>query len=433
MSRKLIGIAALALHMAMATGSAQADDVVVRVMTTETDPKTQKVFGEIIAEFEKERPGVRVKAEFAGWSDINKKLLASIAAGDPPEIITVHDFYIFDLVDKGVIRPVDGVIDAIGRDDFVPVAIDGYTRDGHIWGVPFSLGQTVLWYRKDLYEKYGLKEPKTWADYEENLKVLNKAGSAGEGASKFYGTAFPAGINSHTEETVHSWLWNNGATITDEQGNSKLSSPAAVETFAFLKRIAAYAPPGHTSYGHQEALNSFATGAVAHTEYGYRLLNNLERLNPALLETAVPIPYPLGPNEKARSATHVIIKGWAILKNAKHQKAAEAFLKFLESGDRKIRMMHTVPIHYWPPRKSIAQDPRFLDNKLMKTPAGQRALALAPQGFERGALALRVGGTVLPKIGSLMERRLLSNTLQKVLIKKMSPEDATKEASDIIK
>ena len=86
--RWFVAIMAVMLTVALAASSAPAQEKVVRLMTTETDPKTQAALKEIIAEFEKAHPGVRVSAEFASWSDINKKLVASLAAGDPPQICT---------------------------------------------------------------------------------------------------------------------------------------------------------------------------------------------------------------------------------------------------------------------------------------------------------------------------------------------------------
>ena len=35
---------------------------------------------------------------------------------------------------------------------------------------------------------------------------------------------------------------------------------------------------------------------------------------------------------------------------------ADDFIAYLETGDRKARVMKTVPVHYWPPLKSIVAD-----------------------------------------------------------------------------
>ena len=50
---------AVGLTVALAMAGAQAQEKVVRLMTTETDPKTQAALKDIIAEFEKANPGVR--------------------------------------------------------------------------------------------------------------------------------------------------------------------------------------------------------------------------------------------------------------------------------------------------------------------------------------------------------------------------------------
>ncbi len=429
---RLRTLALACLGLGLAAAPAWSADKVIRLMTTETDPKTQAALKDIIADWEKGKPGVKVEAEFASWSDINKKLLASIAAGDPPQIVTVHDFYIFELASNGLIRPVDDVIAKIGADDFVPNVIAAYKRDGKTWGVPFSIGTNVLWYRADLYEKHGLKAPTTWAEYEHNAKVLMEAGKI-DGQQKSYGTAMSTGLNWFSEDSIHGWLWTNGATITDASGKTTINSKEAADTLAFLKRLSAYAPPGIANYAHAEMINAFATGATAHTEFGFRVLNNIERINPKLLEVAAPVLYPKGTSSAARHATHLYLKGWSILKDAKHQAETADFLTYLETGDRKIRMMHTVPLHYWPPRKSVMADPRFLQDPIMKSPAGQRSLALINNAIGTGVFALQESGTVQVKLGPLLEGRLLSKSLQRVVLENQSPEDSLRVAAQQVK
>ncbi|MGE0723507.1 MAG: ABC transporter substrate-binding protein, partial [Alphaproteobacteria bacterium] len=202
---KFRALSAACLALTLIGGPAWSADKVIRLMTTETDPKTQAALKEISAEWEKGKPGVKVELEFASWSDINKKLLASVAAGDPPQIVTVHDFYIFELASNGLIRPVDDVIAKIGTDDFVPNVISAYKRDGKTWGVPFSIGTNLLWYRTDLYEKHGLKPPTTWAEYEHNAKVLMEAGKV-DGQQKSYGAAMSGGLNWFAEDSIHGWM-----------------------------------------------------------------------------------------------------------------------------------------------------------------------------------------------------------------------------------
>ena len=227
----------------------------------------------------------------------------------------------------------------------------------------------MLWYRKDLYDANGLTEAKAW---ESTCTMSMSSRKAGEkpGETKTYGTALAIGNNSLTNDNTQNWMWSNGATVFDAKGEVTLDKPQAVQSFEYLAKLAKFAPPGANNYSNNEMQNAFVTGAVAHTEYPFRLLSLLEKSNPKLLDVAVPMLHPVGPGQGAHPASFLYVKSWAIAKNAPFQKETVRFVKFMETGANKIAVMKSVPVHYWPPLKSVAENPDFLDQPLLKTPAG---------------------------------------------------------------
>jgi multiple sugar transport system substrate-binding protein len=81
--------------VALATGlivalaaPALAQDKVVRVWHTETEPQTMKAFNDIARRFEAKNPGIKIEAEGLAWTDLEGKIMASLAAGSPPELRT---------------------------------------------------------------------------------------------------------------------------------------------------------------------------------------------------------------------------------------------------------------------------------------------------------------------------------------------------------
>jgi raffinose/stachyose/melibiose transport system substrate-binding protein len=50
--------------------------------------------------------------------------------------------------------------------------------EGHKYMVPYYMSASAVWYNTDLYKKYGLKVPKTYAELQHNNDVLKKAGVA---------------------------------------------------------------------------------------------------------------------------------------------------------------------------------------------------------------------------------------------------------------
>ena len=61
---------------------------------------------------------------------------------------------------------------------FAPTLVSAFTRDGKVYGVPFTLSQVGFFYNKDLFAKAGLDgaKIKTWDDLLSAVKTLKAAG-----------------------------------------------------------------------------------------------------------------------------------------------------------------------------------------------------------------------------------------------------------------
>lgn len=407
---------------------ALAQDTVVRIMTTETNEDTKRVFEQIIDEYEQAHEGIDIVPQYVGFQDLNTKLMAAFAAGDAPEIFNIQSNYqAFVLAEKGLIQPVDNVIDEIGRSDYVESVLNAVTVDGNVWVVPFSIGVNVLWYRSDLYDKYGLEAPTTWEIFENNARVITERSK--EKGEQTYGLAMTVAENWLTNDNTQNWMWTNGATVYNSKKEVTLDSPEAIATFELLKRLSQYAPPAISTYTNLEMLNSFATGAVAHTEYPFRMLAHLKQSNPEFLEVAVPIEHPRGPSTAGREATFLYAKGWAMAKNSPNEKEAADFLTYLQTGDREIRMLQTVPVHYWPARKSVQDNPKFLDQDLLKTKAGERSIAVLKKAIANGDFPLSASGTTILEMGDVLAERVLAKALQQVIVNDQDPKSVLEESA----
>lgn len=68
-------------------------------------------------------------------------------------------------VDEGLFMDVSDVWKKEGLDDSMASSLKALTVDGKQYGVPFSYYQWGVYYRTDIFDKYGLKEPKTWDEF----------------------------------------------------------------------------------------------------------------------------------------------------------------------------------------------------------------------------------------------------------------------------
>ena len=107
---------------------------------------------------------MKIEAEGLAWGDLEGKIMASLAAGSPPELSHGQPITCTALQSKGLLLPLDEVVKAIGEANIWDQVKRVCNVGGKQYGLVHAAGTSLLIYRKDLAEKPGLKPPKTWAD-----------------------------------------------------------------------------------------------------------------------------------------------------------------------------------------------------------------------------------------------------------------------------
>lgn len=168
--RGLKTFAALALTGLVAlSGSAEAKET-LRLMTV-FDAPAVKLWEPVLAAYNEANPDIEVKMETvagSGAAVYPDVLRTAMASGDPPDVFFMWGGEIAGpFIKAGQVEPLDAYYQKYGWDKVVaPWTIDRITRDGRKYGVPFHARGMGLWYRVDIFEKFGLSEPKTYADLE---------------------------------------------------------------------------------------------------------------------------------------------------------------------------------------------------------------------------------------------------------------------------
>lgn len=415
--------AGLTLAATLVTGAASAQTL--QILSAEGDPNSVAAIKWAAAEFKKTHPSVDIEYQTVSFTEIGQKIIAATAAGSPPDIVHLDDFGASVLSAQGMLDPADDAVDAIGKSDYFPIPLKAVTFNDKVWGVPFSNGFNLLWYRKDLYEKNGLKPPKTWAELLENVKKLH--GNLPD-VGQMYGIALALNNSNHTNDTIQNFMWSNGATVLDKDGKLAIDSPEAVEAYKYMAELFKYAPPGVAQYGNLEVMNAFATGKVAHTNYPARIVLQIIRTNPKLADSVGVVMIPKGPSPKARYAATLYSKAWGFPKGAKNTAVAKEFVKFLETGEREVRWLNSVPVHYWPPRKSTAASAEYNNNEIIQSPLGKMTAAFIVSDALPGAQPqLTEAGVVNTQSFKILQAHVLAKLMQKVVLGNIPLEKAVSD------
>jgi multiple sugar transport system substrate-binding protein len=338
-----------AIAATLAVPQAQAQKV-IRVWHTETQPNSQQAMKNIAARFEAKNPGVKVELEALAWTDLEGKIMASLAAGTPPELSHGQPITCTALQSKGLLLPLDDVVKALGEDNIFDQIKRVCRVGGKQYGLVHAAGTSLLIYRKDLVQKLGLKPPKTWADLIANAKALTQPG--------IYGITIP-GDNLFINILLGELIASNGGTLFDKSNRPQVTSKQMVETLEFLKQLTRYAPPGWEGHGYRETFTNLYGQKAAMMFQGYgRGASLIEQNAPKDMANAEHFDVwvkPHGPSGKAPVA-QVDEEPWMLFKGAKNTREAIEFLKFFYQKANYLEYIQTVPIHFFPITKSMRSD-----------------------------------------------------------------------------
>jgi len=131
--------------------------------------------------------------------------------------------------------------------------------DGTPYGVPYDGEATVQVYRKDVYDKLGLKPAETLDDYMAN------AGKAHDPGNRLWGAALRgfrgAGQNMYIYPSIFRAY---GGEWFDGSGRMTVSTPEAVGALEwYVKLLNSYAPSGVENWNWPDIADAFSQGTVA--------------------------------------------------------------------------------------------------------------------------------------------------------------------------
>ena len=106
------------------------------------------------------------------------KQTIELASSSPPDVFySWEGGRALEVIKNGFAADLTPYYQKYGWDKFlVPASVSLATFGDKKYFVPTEIGASVVWYRKDLYEKLGLKVPTTWDELMANAEAGKKAG-----------------------------------------------------------------------------------------------------------------------------------------------------------------------------------------------------------------------------------------------------------------
>ncbi|MEZ9999219.1 sugar ABC transporter substrate-binding protein [Vibrio tasmaniensis] len=251
-------IAATAVLAASVSTTAFAGTLVIN--SDASDPAPKEAWGEIINRFEKENPDITVKYNLYDHESYKTTIRNWLVTSPPDVVFWYAGNRMKAFVDRGLFEDVSDIwTDNNMKQDFAAAA-PAMTVQGKQFGVPYTYYQWGIYYRKDIFEQYGITEPKTWEDLKSASATLKENGVA------------PFAIGTKYLWTAAGWfdyinMRTNGLDFHIQlmEGKVPYSDERVKKTFANWAELVepGYYLENHASYSWQEAQPFLYNGKAA--------------------------------------------------------------------------------------------------------------------------------------------------------------------------
>ena len=376
----------------------------------------------VAARYEELRPGTRLILESAP-NGYEERLLASIAAGRPPDVYLMDSPDIPTFVERGLAVDFAPWQEALGfrADSVFPQVLDAFRRGGSLFALPKDFTPMVLYANRGVLADAGIVLPPgadhpppqgpegqvppapgwTWDDFRRAARAATRDAD-GDGRTDVFGFDFP--------RNLYQWVpfvWSAGGDILGPGGavaTGFLDAPPALAAYEFLTGLAEDGlTPGaqFVQQGDPAREARFASGAQAFLLSGHWTLPVFRDLVDAGgLDLAI-LPIPHHPSREA--ATSVLYaSGWAVPPNAPNLRRAIDLAGFLASPEaQRIRAASGLAV---PSRVDVAAEIAAAD-----TTGVERAfIALVERARMTWGAYLQDFSRIETLAVEIMDRRLLT-------------------------
>ncbi len=377
-----------------------------------------------VERFQQAYPNVTVRTEVLTWTDFKDRWRRGIETGELPDISTACNIYeVEELINAGILQPVNTVVDHIGRQRFADNVLAELSHDQDIYGLPYYSHAFVLWYRKDLLEEANLDIPQTWEAFAAVAKVLT------DSEKGIYGYAAALSPRDHLATIdLHMYMRSKGDSLLTDDLKANLTSDTALEGIRYWADI--YRSCSSSEYYDdtvEERSKHFYDGETAFDVNSGFHIAGIKNNRPDLLDSISCVEFPFKEESVSGNTSVVTQIPLVMYASTENKEASEAFLEFLYQDENYLAFIDSVPVGMIPAIKDIANTEAFQSNEMRKQFAQEETvienavLSGNAPGFEHGANL---------QAGILTSSGVIEEMFRAIVIDDVAVEVAAKQAED---
>jgi putative chitobiose transport system substrate-binding protein len=382
----------------------------IEFWTMQLQPQFTNYFNQLIGEFEKANPTLKVKWVDVPWAAMQPKILSAVSSKTAPDVVNLNPDFAAQLAGKNAWLDLDQKIDAKVREQYLPSIWKASTLNNKSFGVPWYLTSRIAIYNSDLLKQAGLTTP---PDTYEELATAAKIIKEKTGKYAFFITAVPEDSGELLESFVQM-----GVKLIDAQGRAAFNSPEGKAAFQYWVDLykKGYIPPEILTEGHQKGIDLYQSGQTAILSSSPEFLKKIGTNAPDVAKASLPAPQITGKANKK----NVAVMNLVIPKDTDQPDAAVKFALFVTDPQNQLNFAKEANV--LPSTITTLKDPYF-------SKVADNALAI-DKARVVSASQMKDAEVLIPTLKDIKAlQKILYQNLQKSMLGEQTIDQALQEAA----
>src|SRR5499426_1072611 len=354
-----------------------------------------------------------IEYSIIGAGQLLPKLVASLEAGNPPDITRVGGGYPHLYRSQGHLLEMTDLVDKMQKvpGGLFAASLSTVMYQGKAYAVPQSVSPWALVTRLDLLEAAKVDPPKTWDEFIEVCKKLQKP-------PKLTGYGMCLGLQNDTDNNVMNTIFCYGGKLVEADNKTvalhSKETVAAVQLIADMfnkHKIIPKGAIGRDNTGNNKAYQSRQVLFVLNPTSIYAYLAESDK---ELYNTTGLLPIPAGP---AGSIAEVSTAERILFKHNPYPEAAKGLADYWMAPENYRVMIEEGDGRWGPPYKGM------YDSEFWQRPVFVHWREMLESGRH-----LASPGTAHPAVGEVSSTYLIGRMMHRVLVENWEAEKAVEEA-----
>jgi multiple sugar transport system substrate-binding protein len=348
-----------------------------------------------------------------GTGQFLPKMVAALEAGNPPDVTKFGQSQAALYRAQGHLLEVPDIVEQMQKvpGGLFDASLKAVMYKGKAYSVPHQVSPVPMITRLDILEAAKVDPPKTWDEFIEVCKKLQKP-------PKLTGYGMCLGLHTDTDGNVINKIWAHGGKLVEADDKTvALNSPGtvqAVKLIADMYQKHKIIPKGAISWDNQGNNKAYQSRQVIFVLNASSIYAHLAESDKELYEVTGMLPAPTGP---AGPVDQVGTGEWMLFKHNPYPEVAKGFVQYSMEPENLRVVMEEGGGRWGPPYKGM------YNTEFWQRPAFQHWRAM----LERGRQFASPGSTGAAA-GEVLATNVLARMMHRVLVESWEIEKAIEEA-----